>query len=153
MVTVQIDAGGTGLPEDEEFGGKIVRPIGVLHRGDVVLADVEEHRAGQIHPDDPAVFEGLAGELHGHILAPGGHRVEEVPLEIQRLRSGELGGTALQPIVGDDGGEDGTLPQALTGSPSVHNGFDIVGRGGLALGTGNPGDGKAAGGMAVGVIG
>ena len=140
MVAVQADAGALGLLEDQQLGVEVILQIGVLHRGNVVLPDVEEHRAGQLHPDHPAVLEGLAGYLHGQIIRPRRHRVPEVALEIQRLRRGQLGGPALHPVVGDDGGQQGALPVALSGQPGIHDGLNIIGRGGLALGAGDAGD-------------
>ena len=153
MVAVQADTGAPGLPKDQQLGVEVVLQIRVLHRGDVVLPDIEKHRAGQLHPNHPAVLEGLAGHLHGQIVRPRRHRVPEVALEIQRLRRGQLGGPALHPVVGDDGGQQGALPVALSGQPGIHDGLDIIGRGGLALGAGDAGDPQRPGGMAVGPVG
>ena len=153
VVAVQVDAGVFGLLENQQLGVEVVLQIGVLHRGDVILPDVEEHRAGQLHPDHPAVLQRLAGHLHGQVVRPGGHGVEQVLLEIQRLRRGQLGGFALHPVVGDDGGQQGALPVVLPGQPGVHDGLEVVGRGGLALGAGDAGDLQRPGGVAEGPVG
>ena len=153
VVAVQVDHRRPGLGENAQLRGEVVLKIRVLHRADVVLPDVEEHRARQVHPVHPVVLQGLAGDLHGHITAPGPRRVEQVPLEVQGLGGGELGGAALHAVVGDDGGEKGGLVEPPGGLPVVQDAPEEVGRGGLALGAGDAGDGQLSRGVAPGKVG
>ena len=89
----------------------------------MVLPDVEEGGHRQLHPDHPAVLQGLAGHLHHHILASGVGGVEKMPLQVQRLRRGEGGGAALHPVVNEDGGQKAHRGLSLPLPPVVQNGL------------------------------
>ena len=125
----------------------------MFHGGDVVLADVQKDGAGQVHANDPAILQRLAGDFHGEEIGLDTGGVEEVLLQVQGLRGGELGGAALHTVVGDNGGQQGAGLFFLGGQEVVQDGFDIIGGCGFALGAGDAGDAQLPRGVAVGEIG
>ena len=56
VVAVQIDAVHLGLGEELQLGGEIVLKIRVLHRGDMVIANVEEAGGGKAGTQGTVIF-------------------------------------------------------------------------------------------------
>ena len=153
VVAVQVHAGGGRLGKDPQLGGEVVLKIGVLNGGDVVHADVQKHGGGKLHVLHPVILQGLAGDLHGQIPDPRPHRVGKVAFQVQGLRGGEVGLELFHPVVGLDGGDHpaGGLP--LGGQVLVKDVLEVVGRGGLALGAGDPHHPQLGGGVVVVEVG
>ena len=121
VVAVQVDAVHLGLAENFQLGGEVVLEVRVLDGGDVVVADVEKTGGGKFRTQGAVVLQRLAGHLHGQVLQPRLCGVGQVPLEVQGLRSGQVGLKALRPVVGVDGGDDPRLPLALAGAVRVQH--------------------------------
>ena len=153
VITVQIDAVHPGLGEDLQLGGEVVLKIRVLHRGDVVIANVEEAGGGKAGTQGTVIFQSLAGHLHGEVLQPRVGGVGQVALEVQRLWGGEMGLEALHPVIGVDRGDDTSLPSPLPAPPGIQNGFQVVGGGRLPFGPREANHLQPPRGMAVAQVG
>ena len=117
----------------------------MLLGGDVVLTEIQEHADIEMLAIDPLHLVRLTGYLGGHIrqaMVPG---LGKQPLQIQRLRRGQVYVHIRTAAIPPGGGAEarGTACQG------VGNGLDHIGGGGLALGAGDADKGQAVGGLVV----
>ena len=153
VVAVQIDAADIGLREDFQLGGEVVLKVGMLDGGDMVGADVQEAGGGEAGAQGAVVLQGLARHLHGQIVHPGGHGIAEVALQIQRLRSGEVGLKSLHTVIGVDGGDHTALGLLFSLLIGVQNILKVISGGRFTLSTGNADDIQGLGGVVIAQIG
>ena len=149
VVAVQVHAGGGGLGEDAELGGKVVLKVRVLDGRDMVHADVQEHSGGKLHVLHPVVFQRLAGDLHAQVPDAGRHGVGKVPLQLQGFGGGQVGLELLHAVIRLDAADDAAGRLLLGGQVLVKNILEVVGGGRFALRAGHAHHAQLGGGVVV----
>ena len=149
VAAVQVDTVDRPLPEDPQLGGEVVLKVGVLDRGNMVVADVEKACGGKVGAQGAVVLQRLTGHLHGQVFQPGLDRVVEVALQVQSVGGGDVGLEAVYPVVGVDGGDDAALRLVLLRQTGVQDILQVVGCGGFPLGPRQADDLQLPGGVVI----